>query len=106
MYCRNCGKKIEDGSAVCPHCGEVLRAEGGYWEVKPKKSEKKGLPVVPLIALLVFAAISIVIFLILGPEFGNSDSKPYGGAKVKKQTVWDNDLLTVTAEGLDRASGE
>ena len=106
MYCRNCGKKIEDGSAVCPHCGEVLRAEGGYWEVKPKKSEKKGLPVVPLIALLVFAAISIVIFLILGPEFGNSDSKPYGGAKVKKQTVRDNDLLTVTAEGLDRASGE
>ena len=106
MYCRNCGKKIEDGSAVCPHCGEVLRAEGGYWEVKPKKSEKKGFPVVPLIALLVFAAISIVIFLILGPEFDHSDSKPYGGAKVKKQTVWDNDLLTVTAEGLDRASGE
>ena len=61
---------------------------------------------VPLIALLVFAAISIVIFLILGPEFDHSDSKPYGGAKVKKQTVWDNDLLTVTAAGLDRASGE
>ena len=106
MYCRNCGKKIEDGSAVCPFCGEVLREEGGSRKVSAGGTEKKGLPVVPLILLLVFAVMGVIGFLILGPEFSGGDSKPYGGAKVKKQTVWNNDVLTVTAEGLDRASGE
>ena len=22
MYCRRCGKQIDDGTAYCPHCGE------------------------------------------------------------------------------------
>ena len=99
MYCRNCGNKIDDGSAVCPHCGETIGNQ-------PRK-RSGGLPVVPLIALLVFAVMGLIGWLILGPEFSHGDSsKPYGGAKVKKQTVWSDDLLTVTAEGLDRASGE
>lgn len=24
MYCRNCGKELAEGTAVCPECGEVL----------------------------------------------------------------------------------
>ena len=65
MYCRNCGKKIEDGSAVCPFCGEVLREEGGSRKVSAGGTEKKGLPVVPLILLLVFAVMGVIGFLIL-----------------------------------------
>ncbi|MDD3641891.1 MAG: zinc ribbon domain-containing protein [Candidatus Krumholzibacteria bacterium] len=27
MYCRHCGREIEDNAAFCPHCGGALRKE-------------------------------------------------------------------------------
>lgn len=34
MYCKNCGKSIDDNAAVCPYCGvaqkDVEKDEGGF----------------------------------------------------------------------------
>ncbi|MBQ7534934.1 MAG: zinc ribbon domain-containing protein [Stomatobaculum sp.] len=111
MYCRNCGTRLPDGSAVCPKCGEVLRAQpqggSGYEEAYTGRTEKKkGFPIVALISLIVVAVVALFVYMILKPEFKGDSDKRYGGAKVKKQKIWDTDLLTVTAEGIDRASGE
>ena len=108
MYCRNCGSRIDDGSAVCPVCGEVFSGAGDPGQHSGRKSGKKpreGKPLVLFICLGVLAAAALFVYFVLKPEFGGRE-KPYGGAKLKKQKIWDNELLTVTAEGIDDASGE
>ncbi|MBQ8427220.1 MAG: zinc ribbon domain-containing protein [Clostridia bacterium] len=35
MYCRNCGKEVDDNAIACPHCGcAVTRQRSGYGEPK------------------------------------------------------------------------
>lgn len=66
----------------------------------------RGTPVVLWIALAVFFVTAVIGFLILRPKTAEGREKPYGGAKVKKQTVWENEYVSVTAEGIINASGD
>lgn len=90
MYCKNCGKEIDDSAVVCPHCGVSQKAEenagvvdnGGFgwgllgcciplvglilflvWkDTKPKTSKAAGIGA--LISVGLSIAIYIILFLI------------------------------------------
>ena len=34
MFCRTCGKEVNDNAIICPHCGCALKNESIYAEVK------------------------------------------------------------------------
>ena len=34
MFCRTCGKEVNDNAVICPHCGCALKNESIYAEVK------------------------------------------------------------------------
>ena len=47
MFCKYCGKQIEPGSTVCPHCGKAQTLSGGvgFWDmIREEEAEKKPEP--------------------------------------------------------------
>ena len=37
MFCRNCGKEIDDGALFCPHCGsQTLNPSGTQPQAQPQ----------------------------------------------------------------------
>ena len=34
MFCKTCGKEVNDNAVICPHCGCALKNESVYAEVK------------------------------------------------------------------------
>lgn len=79
MYCKNCGKNIEDGSKVCPYCGAqvennnlISNGNGNFNGFIQKDNNKKGLIVlVSIIAILVIGGIITAILII-----NKDDDKP------------------------------
>lgn len=69
MFCKNCGKEIEDGTKFCPHCGTSIAADTPSTEQAPPKrspvaktaSNRNGLKT----AKLIIGIISIVLFIII-----------------------------------------
>ena len=95
MYCKNCGKEIDDNAVVCPHCGVIQKEElvqntvdnGGFlwgllgccipivglilflvWrDTKPKTSRAAGIgALVGVICVAVYYIVIIVIGVGLG----------------------------------------
>ena len=95
MFCRNCGKEIDDNAVVCPHCGVIQKEElvqntvdnGGFlwgllgccipivglilflvWrDTKPKTSRAAGIgALVGVICVAVYYIVIIVIGVGLG----------------------------------------
>lgn len=65
MYCRQCGKQIEDGAAFCPYCGADQAPQagpqppnGGYGSVPPVEESGVGWGVlgffIPIVGLILF----------------------------------------------------
>ena len=56
MYCKNCGKEIDDKAVVCPHCG----VEQVSQPVKPEIEDNGGIGwgllgcCIPLVGLILF----------------------------------------------------
>ena len=68
MYCRKCGKKIEENSKFCPYCGFDLK--GGQDKVTTKKQnvqlQKEDKSVSPkkwVIPTVIVAGIAIVVIV-------------------------------------------
>lgn len=83
MYCKNCGKEINDNAAVCLHCGAAVSSDAEnknapvYHNVpKCKKCGYVGEPEVePLfrtkdwiigLILLLFCGLGVIYFIIVG----------------------------------------
>lgn len=73
MYCKNCGKNIEDGSKVCPYCGAQVQnnslindnGNGNFSGFVQKDNNKKGLIVlIAVIAVLVIGGIIATILIV------------------------------------------
>lgn len=80
MYCKNCGKEMEEGSRFCPHCGTENASATGE-SSKPaapvkKKERKKKKP-------LIIAIVAVVILLVLGiAVFSGGDSSQEEGEQL------------------------
>ena len=111
MYCKKCGKMVEDGSAFCPYCGADLR-EQQVEEVKESEeaevleatptNEDNGpwkvfallgfiLGIVSLAGSLFFIGLTTgvpgIVFSILGKKSSNPD-KQAKAAKGLKLSIW------------------
>lgn len=112
MFCTNCGKQIKEGASICPHCGksvsQMVRAVApddstDSEQISPSKVIKQTLSFyAKLLALVVGAALTIcfVIGVIVWFVEYKDRTKPYNGAKVKTQTIWEESGLSVKATKL------
>ncbi|HPE14253.1 MAG TPA: zinc-ribbon domain-containing protein [Bacilli bacterium] len=57
IKCKECGKKIDDKSKICPHCGIKIINDG----VKEKKDKNKKTPLWPLI--VVFSLVLVIMII-------------------------------------------
>ena len=110
MYCKKCGKMVEDGSAFCPYCGADLREqlvevndneEDVVVEATPKNEDNDPwrvfalvgfiLGIVSLAGSLLFLGLTTgvpgIIFSILGKKSNNPD-KQAKAAKGLKLSIW------------------
>lgn len=78
MYCRRCGKEIDDNVAICPHCG--ARTDDA------KETDGSGLAGLLRIDVLVVAAIVILVplclYLFTGRKKGPDDNNGSPGSQV------------------------
>ena len=102
MFCPNCGKQIPDDSAFCGECGTRLRQEPEQqgWRAQPSAAYpvQKRRPIVLYMGLAVLLVIAAaVVSLVLWNARANN---PLHGAKLKRQTIWEENGLRVEATGL------
>lgn len=68
MFCRKCGKKLEDGEVVCSHCGEqrsdIPRPMPAVNDSSSNVSSKKVIGVIAVATILIVAAIGAVMFFV------------------------------------------
>ncbi len=63
MYCGNCGKEIENGSAFCPECGAKIEAvHNASLKGDNPKVKKMVRLIIPIVAIIVVAFVGIKIF--------------------------------------------
>ena len=82
MFCKNCGKQIEDNFKACPYCGTAVTStnlEGGIGVLPPntapqqeKKSSKKFIILLG-VAILVIAILVVVIIMMSNKMNDDSD---------------------------------
>ena len=116
MYCKKCGKMVEDGSAFCPYCGADLREqqveakEVDEFVAEPvAENEDNGpwkvfalvgfiLGIVSLAGSLFMAGLGTgvpgIVFSILGKKSNNPD-KQEKAAKGLKLSIWGLIISTV-----------
>ena len=91
MYCRNCGKEIDDNAYVCPHCGVKVERINDQPRADADSGSKVGwgilsflIPIVGLILFLVWkderpqtakicgicALVSFIISVVIGIIYG------------------------------------
>ena len=64
MFCKNCGKEIDDNSKFCMFCGVTLNEEN--IEEKSETIEKEKKPNIPIKKIGVLIAIEIALFAVIG----------------------------------------
>ena len=80
MYCKKCGRKLEEGLEVCPFCGADIKTGKvfGEKEVKVKEEKKKKIRTMPLkkgsslysVFGFVFSILGIVPLPLIGTILG------------------------------------
>ncbi len=67
MFCKNCGKEMDDTSKFCPYCGTVAATDGQNTAPAPHPSaptgKKKG-PVIALAAVLALVVVAVAVALL------------------------------------------
>ena len=86
MVCKNCGKEIQEGWKICPHCGAKIEKEDGYVgseDTIQEKEVKKGKSIIPgfrtntlwkkVVALLGYTIFFLELFeIVTSKTYGNS----------------------------------
>ena len=79
--------------------------ERQYYEQKAGKGKRK-FPLALLMGLGMIVLVAAIFAIVFFPMFDNSEDKPFGGAKIKKQEIWAADGLSLTAEELAASGGD
>lgn len=95
MQCPNCGARLPDGSRFCGNCGAPLSVGRPQAAAYP---ERKRPPVFLFMVLAVLVAAGCAVGYFMRQNALEND--PLHGAKLKQQTVWETDGLSVTVTGL------
>ena len=82
MFCRNCGKQLDDNAVVCPHCGVATRATApaAQPQAQPRPQpvqvqETNGMAIAGFVtALLGLGIIALILSIV-----GLNKSKQLGG---------------------------
>lgn len=79
--------------------------ERKYFEEKARKG-KRHFPLALMMGLGMIVLVAAIFAIVFYPMFDNSEDKPFGGAKIKKQEIWSDNGLIVTAEELGTVAGK
>lgn len=104
MKCNNCGKKIDEGSQFCPHCGAKTEENTGARTAnRPVKSGGK-LPLILAVAVVVIVAVLLFVFLrpkyttIVPTEYVKVSSKGLNGSGTAKAELDTSSLQAAITE--------
>lgn len=85
MFCKNCGKEIDDNAVVCPNCG--VATDKLQEKTAPAQSQKNGIAIAGFVLSLVGTGLIGLILSIVGlvnskkPEY-NGDGKGFAIAGI------------------------
>ncbi len=115
MFCPNCGTQLADDARFCPDCGtqleQMARAQFDYGgDAAEQPQEENGFQALgrtmgymakfwflcAVAAIAICAVIGVIVWLVESKD----DPKPFNGAMVKAQTVWDASGLHVESAKL------
>ncbi len=114
MFCPNCGTQMADDAQFCPSCGKQLaqmaRAQFDHGGAVDQPQEEKGLKALGrtmghmaklwfLCAIGAIAICAVIGIIVWRVEYADGP-KPFDGAKVKAQTIWDTNGLSVEVTKL------
>lgn len=60
MFCKNCGQQIQDGSMVCPHCGQGMAPAAPQAPVQAVESHMTEAILTTLFCCLPFGVVAII----------------------------------------------
>ncbi len=98
MFCRNCGKEIDDSSSVCEYCGnQAAHNTGNIISVQPRKTKKrihkklfKRVLAVFLIVILILTGVWVTLFIKNAETY-----KPYKQMFTALETYYYRDESTI-----------
>lgn len=91
MFCKNCGKEIDDGAVVCPNCG--VATENMAKSTAPVATQKNSMALAGFIlALLGFNLIALILSIVgltnsKKPEF-NGDGRGFAIAGIVISSIY------------------
>lgn len=91
MFCKNCGKEIDDGAVVCPNCG--VATENMAKNTAPVATQKNSMALAGFIlALLGFNVIALILSIVgltnsKKPEFAG-DGKGFAIAGIVISSIY------------------
>ena len=67
-FCTNCGKELEDNTAMCLNCGVIVDNKSSNNTGSTKKEKKKGLPTWAIVLIVIGCSfvIPIIVFVAIG----------------------------------------
>lgn len=106
MFCPNCGKEIQDGSAFCPECGTRIAGAGATEKIAgastagaSQPQPGRGVPAVVVALVAVVAIVAVAVGAGVIPNLAQSS----GGAAVQQDAEALGEL-TVQVTGSDASS--
>lgn len=90
MFCTKCGRDLEEGTSVCPWCGEAVGREPPR---KPSKGRRTAAAALVVVAILLIASAAVVV---LNNNGGNSGSGSSGSGSSDTTYTTDDDSISVT----------
>lgn len=74
MYCKNCGREINDNAVVCPHCGVQVKAMSS----SESKSGENTIAIVGFVFSFLIALVGLICSII-GYKKSVNEGAPYKG---------------------------
>lgn len=95
MYCKYCGRLINDDSKYCPYCGGDLKQEAPVSDSKNKKLHKEKYPrfLIPAILVIASALICIALNVLFG--FGKKNNVVKENANAVAEAFNNTDMASI-----------
>lgn len=109
MFCPNCGKEIQDGSAFCPECGTRIEAAGATERIPTTPTGQAALTQVksgvsaPMAAVIAVVVVAVVAGVAFGPKLLQLNDGA-SGMQAAQQDTAATSKLSVQVNGSDASS--